>query len=134
MVESFELKINPAVNHTAVKVKNLKESVKFYHQIVGLPIIRQAGPSDAPTIVWLPGLELSQRREEVSAEAPGFFGHIGLAVENIEEACQRLEEQGIEFDTPLKEVIFQEMGQRLKLAFFKDPDGISVEFVHWREL
>lgn len=134
MAERFEIKINPAVNHTSVRVKNLEESIRFYHQVVGLPIIRQAGPADNPTIVWLPGIELSQRSEGEDTDAPAFFGHIGLAVENIEEACQHLREQGIEFDTPLKEVIFEEMGQRLKLAFFRDPDGISVEFVHWREL
>jgi len=100
---------------------------------VGLPIICQAGPADSPTIVWLPGIEPSQRSEEESAEPPGFFSHIGLAVENIEGACQHFKEQGIEFDTPVKEMIYQEMGQRLKLVFFRDPDGISVEFVHWRE-
>lgn len=133
MSDHVEIKIDPAVNHTAVKVKDLKTSVRFYHEVMGLPVVRQLGSPDNPRVVFLPGVELS-KREEDGDETPGFFGHIGLAVDNIEEMCRHLEEQGVEFDVPLKEIVFEEIGERLKLAFFKDPDGITVEFVQWRPL
>jgi len=131
MADNFEIRVDSAVNHTAIKVKNLQESVKFYHEKMGLPIIRHIGPADNPRVVFLPGVELSQLGEGQSSETPGFFNHIGIAVDNIEEACERLEEHGVEFETPLKEIEFPEINQRLQLVFFKDPDGIMVEYVKW---
>jgi lactoylglutathione lyase len=130
-MSDFEIKIDSAVNHTAIKVKNLAESVKFYHEVMGLPIIRHIGPADNPRVVFLPGVELSQLPEGQSSETPGFFAHIGIAVDNIEEACKRLEEYGVKFETPLREIVFEEIKQRLQLVFFKDPDGIMVEYVKW---
>ena len=130
-MSDFEIKIDGAVNHTAIKVKDLAESVKFYHEIMGLPIVRHIGPADNPRVVFLPGVELSQLSEDQSSETPGFFAHIGIAVDNIEEACKHLEEQGVEFETPLREIVFEEIQQRLQLVFFKDPDGIMVEYVKW---
>ncbi len=130
-MSDFDMKIDNAVNHVSIKVKNLAESVKFYHEIMGLPIIRQLGPADNPRTVFLPGVELSQLPEGQGSETPGFFSHIGIAVDNIEEACKHLEEQGVEFESPLREIVFEEIQQRLQLAFFKDPDGIMVEYVKW---
>ena len=125
----FELNVSAANNHTAIKVKSVAESVKFYHETLGLPITRQIGPPDNPT-VFLPGVELSQLAEEQVSETPGFFAHIGIAVDNIEEAHKRLEEKGVS-STPVHEVVFDEIQQRLQLVFFKDPDGIVIEYVKW---
>lgn len=133
-MSDFEIKVDTAVNHVSIKVKDLAESVKFYHEIIGLPIVRHIGPADNPRVVFLPGVELSQRGEDASGETPGFFNHIGIAVDNIEETCEHLEAQGVEFETPLKEIVFEEIQERLQLAFFRDPDGIMVEFVKWMPL
>jgi lactoylglutathione lyase len=130
-MSDFELKIDNSNNHISIKVKNLAESVKFYHEMMGLPITRQLGPADNPRTVFLPGVELSQLPEGQDSETPGFFSHIGIAVDNIEEACKRLEEHGVEFENPLREIVFEEIQQKLQLAFFKDPDGIMVEYVKW---
>ena len=127
----FVIKVNGAVNHASVKVKDLAKSVKFYHEIIGLPIVRKLGPADNPRVVFLPGVELSQIGENEISESPGFFNHIGIAVDNIKEACKHLEDQGVEFETPLKEITFEEIQERLQLAFFNDPDGIKIEFVKW---
>ncbi len=128
-MSDFELKLNNANNHTAIKVKDLAKSVEFYHETLGLPIVRQIGSAESPT-VFLPGVELSQLTEEEASETPGFFAHIGIAVDNIEEAHKRLEECGVP-STPVHEVPFDEIKQRLQLVFFKDPDGIVIEYVKW---
>lgn len=44
MTEKFEVELNPGNFHTAVRVKDLKESIKFYHGIPGLPIIEKYLP------------------------------------------------------------------------------------------
>lgn len=131
MSEKFEIKLNPSNFHTAIKVEDMKESIRFYHEILGLPIIRRIPSSDNPEIVFLPGIELSELSEKESSEEPNFFGHIGIAVDNIEEVCKRLEAHGVEFEKPLEEIVFEEIQERLKLAFCRDPDGIMVEFVKW---
>ncbi|MEA3346073.1 MAG: VOC family protein [Chloroflexota bacterium] len=128
MTEKVALDINPPYNHISIKVKDLGASLRFYRDLLGLPVERRL---DEPEIVWLPGLELSQLKK---GEEFAFTGHIGLGVRNIEEACAYLEEQRLEFDTSLKDVVWEQMGKGLKLAFFKDPDGISVELVQWRDL
>jgi len=128
MVEKVALDINSPYNHVAIKVKDLEASLRFYRDLLGLPVERRL---EEPAIVWLPGLELSQLEE---GEEFAFDGHIGLGVRNIEEVCAYLEEQGVKFDTPLKDIVWEQMGKGLKLAFFRDPDGYSVELVQWRDL
>lgn len=128
MAEKVALDINVPYNHISIKVKDLETSLEFYRDLLGLPVERRL---EDPEIVWLPGLELSPLEE---GETFAFDGHIGLGVRNIEEVCAYLEEQGVEFDVPLKDVVWEEMGKGLKLAFFNDPDGLSVELVQWRDL
>jgi len=128
MTAKVALDINSPYNHTAIRVKDLEASLRFYRDLLGLAVERR---SEDPEIVWLPGLELSQLKE---GEQFAFTGHIGLGVRNIEEACAYLEEQRVQFDIPLKDVIWEKMGKGLLLAFFKDPDGLSVELVQWRDL
>jgi lactoylglutathione lyase len=45
------------------------------------------------------------------------FGHIAISVDNIEEACQRFEDLGVEFQKKLTD------GKMKHIAFAKDPDG-----------
>jgi lactoylglutathione lyase len=127
MAAKVALDIDSSFNHISIKVKDLEASLRFYRDLLGLPVERRS----AGDIVWLPGVEMSQLKE---GQEFAFTGHIGLGVRNIEEACAYLEEQGVEFDVPLKDVLFEKMGKGLLLAFFKDPDGLSVELVQWRDL
>jgi len=128
MTQKVALDINSPYNHVSIKVRDLEASLRFYRDLLGLRVERRL---EEPEIVWLPGLELSQLGE---GQEFAFTGHIGLGVRNIKEACAYLEEQGVEFDTPLKDVIWEKMGKGLLLAFFRDPDGLSVELVQWRDL
>jgi len=49
--------------------------------------------------------------------------HIGLEFSDLEAAVRRLEERGVDFDIPLREV----SNLRLNIAFFTDPSGAYVE-------
>ena len=109
-------KVSPS--HTAFRVKNLKECIKFYNEVLGLPITRLVGEPDNPRGCFLPGLELI-KDETITPEESRRLVHIGLKVENPEAAIADLKAQGVKF---------QER-ERPMPAFFSDPDGNVVEFV-----
>ena len=122
--------VSPANNHVALRVKDLERAVDFYENVVGLERIRFMGDPARPRSVFFPGIQLV-RAEEDDTSVKGVYDHVGISVENIEEVCANLAAQGVEFDTPLTERHFPEIGKGLKLAFFRDPEGNRVELVHW---
>ena len=129
--------IKRAVGHTAIRVKDLDRSVKFYNETVGLPIIRQVQLPEGDRIVFLPGFELWQIKEGESKIKPQdakFLFHIGLEVEDIESVVKDLESKGVKFSTPLSDLKFEDKRIGVKYAFFPDPDGIEIELAQWYTL
>ncbi|KAJ5089918.1 hypothetical protein N7532_008602 [Penicillium argentinense] len=55
------------------------------------------------------------------------FGHIAIAVDNIEAACKRIEDAGYPFQKKLTD------GRMRHIAFAKDPDGYWVEIIRRAE-
>ncbi|KAH7906819.1 Glyoxalase/Bleomycin resistance protein/Dihydroxybiphenyl dioxygenase [Hygrophoropsis aurantiaca] len=51
------------------------------------------------------------------------FGHIAITVDNIEQACERLEKLGVPFKKRLTD------GKMKHIAFILDPDGYWIEIV-----
>ena len=120
------------MNHTALRVKDVKKTFHFYHEVLGLPIVRIIGSKKNPRLVFLQGIELSGIKS--GEENLGSFSHLGLEVSNIEEVYDELTEKGIEFETPVRDIKFEEEGKAVKITSFKDPDGNRVELVEWRTL
>jgi len=119
------------MNHTALRVKDVKKAHQFYHEVLKLPIVRLIGEDDNPRIVFLQGLELSQIRPEHDGAT---FSHLGLEVSKIEEVYEDLKKKGVVFEGPVRDVKFEKEGKAVKVAFFNDPDGNRVELVEWRDL
>jgi catechol 2,3-dioxygenase-like lactoylglutathione lyase family enzyme len=120
------------MNHTALRVKDMKKAFQFYHETLRLPVVRTIGPEDNPRVVFLQGIELSRVRPEDAGGAS--FSHFGLEVDGIEEACDKLKKRGIAFEGPVRDIKFEEERKAVKVAFFRDPDGNRVELVEWRNL
>jgi lactoylglutathione lyase len=125
--------------HTMIRVADPDATIRFF-ELLGLKEVRrienQAGRF---TLIFLAtpddaGELGSQRRAEVEltynwpndGEQPERytggrnFGHLAYRVENIYDACQRLQSAGVTINRPPRDG---------NMAFVKSPDGISIELL-----
>lgn len=112
------------LNWITLRVKNLEESVKFYSEVLKLPIatrletsvnkIAMMGEEESPKIELIEENQLNELNlgEGVS---------IGLKVENLEEEINSLRKAGIiptEIISP---------NEHIKFCFLKDPNGYTIQ-------
>ncbi|KAF3484437.1 uncharacterized protein GIQ15_03761 [Arthroderma uncinatum] len=139
------------LNHTMLRVKDPERSLSFY-KFLGLSQINRLdfpenkfslyflaydGPQSlSGTNAWTDRngvLELTHNHgsehddhfsvSSGNTEPHRGFGHIAIAVDNIELACRRLEEAGHPFQKKLSD------GRMKHIAFALDPDGYWVELI-----
>lgn len=130
MSDAFVAHVTDEDNHVALKVKDLDASLRFYHDVMGLPILRTFGGPDNPR-VFVPGIQLILQNGESGPNPYGIFDHLGIGITNIKEVCARLDQAGYTCETPLQKRTPPGSDQSLMLAFYLDPDGNRVELVHW---
>lgn len=116
--------------HTMIRVKDLDAALRFWCELVGLrEVRRQDHPGGRFTLVFLatgdPGdsaeLELTHNWDQAEAYSGGRnFGHVAFAVEDIYQACARLQSGGVVIARPPRDG---------RMAFVRSPDGISVELL-----
>lgn len=141
------------LTHTMLRVKDLDRSLAFYRDVLGMRLVKRFDFEEASfTLCFLQPrgnrdqadgsvegafaagglLELtynwgSERDEALQMhsgnEEPKGFGHICVAVPDIQAACQRFDELGVDFQKRLGQ------GGMKEIAFIKDPDGYWIEIV-----
>ena len=120
--------------HTCYRITDIDRSVSFYaklgfEEMARVPILDEA----TNVFMGLPGdgarLELTYNhgREEPYDLGTG-YGHIALAVDDLDAVLARLADQGIEPERPPYTV--REGGSRL--CFVRDPDDYRVELIEKR--
>jgi lactoylglutathione lyase len=116
--------------HTCYRITDPERSVAFYEALGfekrrELPIREEA----LNIFMGLPGdgdrLELTYNFGVESYELGTAYGHIAVAVDDIEGTLARLREQGIEPEKPPYRV--REGGSLL--CFVRDPDGYRIELI-----
>ncbi|KEZ40290.1 hypothetical protein SAPIO_CDS8125 [Scedosporium apiospermum] len=139
------------MNHTMLRVKDAERSLKFYQEVIGMTLIRtHESPNGGFNLYFLgyPGkegipadkntsnreglLELTWNYGTEKDEAfsyhdgnkePQGFGHICIAVDNLDAACQRFEDLKCNWKKRLTD------GKMNNVAFLLDPDGYWIEVV-----
>ena len=127
-----------SVDHIAVAVQDLEQSIEFYRKVLGFQLherrrtegkttamvsaVMKAGPI---TIVLLQGTSAdSQVSKYVEHYGPG-VQHIAVAVDNLPEMAEELKGSGLEFDTN----VISSPGLR-QIFTARDPgSGMMYEFI-----
>ncbi|MDT8428429.1 MAG: VOC family protein [Pseudomonadales bacterium] len=99
-----------------------EELLAWYVDIFSL---EQRPRGTIPSTTNVPGMNLSfgDAREERLPTRRRAIDHIGFEIVGLEEFCRRLEQKGISFDVPYREI--PSLG--LKIAFLTDPSGVTIE-------
>merc|ERR1711957_442223 len=136
---------------TMLRVKDPEKSVKFYRDILGMNLCRtfdmpkgkfcnyfltHAATDSEMKQVFEPVIELTHnygteddkdfKYHNGNTEDDGAirgFGHTGFLVDDLDAACEWMEQQGVTFKKKPKE------GMMRNLAFAYDPDGYWVEII-----
>lgn len=121
--------------HTMVRVGNLKESIDFYCNKLGLieferienkigqfTLVYLHAPLDAEQVLktHAPILELTYNWSTEDYQAGRNFGHLAFEVDDIYQSCKKLIEKGIVLNRPPRDG---------KMAFIRSPDHISIELL-----
>ena len=117
--------------HTCYRVTDPARSVAFY-EALGLEKRREMPIGDDATNIFmgvpgeeLPELELTHNHDVDAYELGTGYGHVALAVDDLDCTLDLLKEQGIEPEKPPYRV--SEGGARL--CFVRDPDDYRVELL-----
>jgi catechol 2,3-dioxygenase-like lactoylglutathione lyase family enzyme len=119
-----------ALDHLALKVTDMDKAVHFYHQILGLELLRTSGPNaeggrSAVVQAGEQKLDLFSRPDFVSAdkEKPVGMDHLCLIMEtpSVEHLIAHLQQAGVEiFWGPVER-------HSSTSVYVYDPDGVHVE-------
>jgi lactoylglutathione lyase len=120
--------------HTMYRITAPDKSRAFYEALGfefrrDLPIVRNGELEATNYFFGMPGqdeeLELTFNHDRRTYEMGTAYGHIALAVDDLDGTLERLKEQGIEPEKPPYRV--REGGSRL--CFVRDPDDYRIELI-----
>lgn len=121
--------------HTMVRISNVEDSLNFYCNLLGMKEVRRKESQEGRyTLIFLsaggdlpeaesksaPLLELTYNWDPEEYTGGRNFGHLAFQVENIYEACQKLQDGGVTINRPPRDGY---------MAFVRSPDNISVELL-----
>lgn len=124
--------------HVALKVEDVDEAAAFYRDTLDGSLIDRGhagGETDASAVEYA-ALEVADKRVYVFDRAPyeaaglvdplptGFL-HFGYVVEDVERAMAELPDGEVE--VVMEPTVFGD----LKVAFFRDPGGVRIEFIEY---
>ena len=111
-----------------IHVKDLEDSIKFYHGLLGLEIVQRFQAGEDTEIAFLgeidkPKIELIQNNKSGKvAQATGLS--IGLKVESLDKAMEYIKEHNI----PIKSGPISP-SPTTSFFFIEDPNGVVVQLV-----
>ncbi len=123
------------INHIAIAVKDVEESLKFWRDAMGLKVDHiEDVPSQKSEVVFIPvgdsEVELVRPTSPESGvakfveEKGGGMHHLCFEVDNIDEMLMQLKEKGIRL---INEVALELPGRKMAFIHPKSTNGVLVE-------
>lgn len=113
--------------HSMIRTNCPEASVDFYTKGLGLKLIRKNDyPKGEFSLYFLaehedaPMIELTHNWGDREYTGGDQFGHLAFAVDDIYQVCQHLSDMGVTINRPPRDG---------RMAFVKDPNGISIELL-----
>ena len=120
--------------HTMIRVGDLKESLNFYCEKLGMKLLRkQDFPGGKFTLAFVgygdekdhTVVELTHNWDTKSYDLGGGFGHLAIGVPDAYKACEDLKAKGVK--------VVREAGPMAHgttvIAFIEDPNGYKIELI-----
>jgi lactoylglutathione lyase len=120
--------------HTMLRVGNLKRSIDFYTQILGMQVLRTSENTEYKYTLAFIGygsnpdhaeIELTYNWGVESYELGTAYGHIALGVPDAYAACEKIKLAGGQVTREAGPV----KGGSTVIAFVTDPDGYKIELI-----
>ena len=120
--------------HTMLRVGDLKRSLDFYTNVIGMRILRQKDYPDGRFTLVFVGygsedqeavLELTHNWDTAKYELGTGYGHVALEVDDAYKACEEVKKRG---GKVTREAGPMKHGTTV-IAFIEDPDGYKIEFI-----
>jgi lactoylglutathione lyase len=120
--------------HTMLRVGNLKRSIDFYTNVLGMHVLRQKDYPDGRFTLAFVGygsedkdsvLELTHNWDTSIYDLGNGYGHIALEVDDAAKACDDVRKRG---GKVTREAGPMKHGTTV-IAFVEDPDGYKIEFI-----
>lgn len=125
--------------HTMLRVGDLKRSVEFYTQVMGMTLLRQHDNEEYQYSLAFVGyqpesegavIELTYNWGVTEYELGTAYGHIALEVDNAAAACERIRNNGGRVTREAGPV----KGGSTVIAFVEDPDGYKIELIEKKSI
>jgi lactoylglutathione lyase len=123
--------------HTMLRVGDLKRSVSFYTEVLGMKLLRTTERPEQKYSLAFVGyddeersavLELTYNYGVERYDLGTAFGHIAIGVPDVTAACERVRASGGKVTREAGPV----KGGGSVIAFVEDPDGYKIEFIERR--
>jgi lactoylglutathione lyase len=120
--------------HTMIRVANLKKSIQFYTEVLGMQLLRQKDYPDGKFTLAFVGygkeseetvIELTHNWDTDSYDIGNAFGHVAIEVDDVYKACDAMRQSGGKI---LRDAGPMNAGTTI-IAFVEDPDGYQIELI-----
>ena len=120
--------------HTMLRVGDMKTSIDFYTEVLGMRLLRQSEYPEGRFSLAFVGygeeseeavLELTHNWDTTAYNLGDGYGHVALEVDDAYKACDAVRERG---GKVTREAGPMKHGKTV-IAFVEDPDGYKIEFI-----
>jgi lactoylglutathione lyase len=126
------------IGHTCIRVKDVDHTVRFYHDLLGMPVVERRDPPSGTRMAalgsqanYLEVFELKPDQPVADADPQALrLNHFCLWVENMEDLEGRAAAAGHAFLNPIH-ASPNWVGAAIKVGWVTDPDGNRVELLEW---